>query len=275
MNTKQKALTVTAALFIIGILIGFAIGALGLNLKTTTTLSVQTVEKTGSAKALLPSEIFMPKNVFSESIKRLETRNGIAIDAAPTEGDTQEAKVIIVEFADYQCPLCKKYFEESFIHIREKYIKTGKVLYSFRDFPLSSYPQTLLTANAANCADEQGQFWSMHDLLLIRQNDWSYNDGAREVLIGFARVLGLDVEMFTKCLDAQKYLLKIRQHIADGQRYEVKATPTIFINDKKIQGAQQYEMFTQMIEAELARPQPEATQETQQFNAETQQVGGT
>lgn len=264
MKTEQKKLIITGILFVVGIALGFAVGAFGIGLKSSKTVTVEKINTpTPEYQARTASEIVTTTTNFSADIKTLEEVNGVSMDAAPNMGDTQESRVIIVEFSDYQCPFCKKYFDESFAKIRDTYVNSGKVLYAFRDYPLGSHPQALITAEAANCANEQGKFWEMHDMLFGRQEEWSYNEKAREVLIGFADGLKLDIDQFTKCLDSEKYLLKIREHIADGQKYKVTGTPTFFINNKKVLGAQKFETFAQIIESELKKPAPKATQETQ------------
>ena len=272
-NNETLKIVVAAILLAAGIIIGFAIGAWGIGLKNTTgyqntvTNTTKTIPAAGY-QAKSPDEILVSPTNFSADLKRLEIVNGVSVDGAPTMGDTQEAKVIIVEFADYQCPFCKKYFDESFSKIRDSFVSTNKVIYAFRDYPLTNHPQALLASNAANCANDQGKFWEMHDLLFGRQDQWNFKDNAKTVITGFASELKLDIEKFNQCLDTQKYLIKIQKHIADGLKYGVTGTPTFFINNKKVLGAQTFETFSSIINGEINRPPPKnGTQETMQIQA--------
>jgi protein-disulfide isomerase len=263
---------IAAVLLAAGIIIGFAIGAWGIGFKGTT--AYQTAKMTASStpaagyQTKSPDEILVASTNFSADLKTLEIVNGVSVDGAPTMGDTQESKVIIVEFSDYQCLFCKKYFDESFSKIRETYVNTNKVIYAFRDYPLTAHPQALLASNAANCANDQGKFWEMHDLLFERQDQWSYKDNAKDIMLNFAKELKLDMEKFNNCLNTQKYLVKIQQHIGDGLKYKVTGTPTFFINNKKVMGAQSFETLSGIIDGEYNRPRPKnGTRETMQIEA--------
>lgn len=89
-------------------------------------------------------------------------RTAVDVGHLPALGD-KNAKVTIVEFADLECPFCKRYFVDTFPQIKKEYIDTGKVAYYYRHFPLSFHPLALPFANASECANEQKKFWEMHD----------------------------------------------------------------------------------------------------------------
>jgi protein-disulfide isomerase len=92
----------------------------------------------------------------------------VSIDDDPVLGKA-DAPVTIVEFSDFQCPYCKQYFDNTFGQIKAQYIDTGKVKLVYRDFPLSFHPMAEPSAEAANCAMEQGKFWEMHDKIFASQ----------------------------------------------------------------------------------------------------------
>ena len=95
----------------------------------------------------------------------------ITVDDALFKGE-KNAKVTLIEFADYQCPFCARFYRETFPQIQENYIFTGKVKFFFLNFPLErSHPQAFKAAVAANCAGEQGKFWAMHDRLFTHQEE--------------------------------------------------------------------------------------------------------
>lgn len=150
-------------------------------------------------------------------------------------------KITIVEFADYQCPLCKS----SFPKIREisaKYKNDVKIIH--RDFPVFANSANL--SLAALCAGEQGLFWPMHDKLF--QNQGKFDAGNFIEIKNLAQQTGINTERFNQCFDGQKYLDKIKKDIADGQKLEITGTPTWFINGEKIEGDIPYETFINLIE---------------------------
>ena len=94
------------------------------------------------------------------------------VDDDPVLGDAN-AKVTVIEFTDFQCPFCGRHFEQTFGQIKENYVDSGKVKYVLRDFPLSFHPHAEEAAEAAECANDQGKFWEMHDELFSNQAEWS------------------------------------------------------------------------------------------------------
>ena len=172
--------------------------------------------------------------------------------------------VTIVEFSDYQCPLSSQYFNLTLRDIVNDYIKTGKVKYVFRDFPIESiHPLALKAAEGAYCAGEQGKYWEMHDRLLRNQMAIE-----AKVLPLHALVLGLDVPKFQQCLDSGKYAAKVREGVADGKKAGVQGTPTFFLGltDPKesklkavtfVSGAQSYTTFKEAIDKLLSLPKRE------------------
>ena len=170
------------------------------------------------------------------------------VDDDPSLGD-KNAKLTIVEFSDFQCPFCGRFRTQTFDQIKKEYIDTGKVKFVFRDFPLSSiHPYAQKASEASECADEQGKFWPMHDKL--------FNEGVQggvESFKKYAKDLGLDTGKFNKCLDSGEMAGEIRKDLADGGRYGVSGTPGFFINGVKVVGAQPFQVFEQVIEAELKK----------------------
>jgi len=178
----------------------------------------------------------------------------IGIDGAASMGD-KSARITMVEFSDYQCPRSSEYFNWTMRQLVDEYVKTGKVRYVFRDFPLESiHPLALKAAEGARCAGEQGKYWEMHDRFF--RNPASIEP---EILPLHAQMLGLNVQQFRQCLDSGRYTDKIRLSIADGQKAGVRGTPTFFIGltDTKepnlrpittIEGIQPYAVFRDAID---------------------------
>ena len=176
-------------------------------------------------------------------------RIDISEDNDPVLGDPN-APVTIVSFEDYQCPFCGKSFAETFPRLKSDYINTGKVKYVYRDFPLTSiHPEALPAAEASECADDQEKFWEYHDLLFINQANLG-----TQLYAAIANTLGLDFEQFAKCMASGKHREEVQNDFNYGASVGgVSGTPTFFINGIKLVGAQPYEAFKQVIDAELAK----------------------
>lgn len=193
------------------------------------------------------------------------TSGTVSIDDDPVLGNKETAKVAIVEFSDYECPFCKRHFTDSHGQIVDNYVKTGKAILVFRDFPLSFHdPLATQQAMAANCVREQGgdsKYYEYHDIL-FRTTNSNGNGMAKSQLYTLAEQVGVDKGKFTTCLDSEKFKDEIAKDIADGQASGVTGTPSFFVgklgSDGKvtgqiISGAMPYATFQAAIEAELAK----------------------
>lgn len=158
----------------------------------------------------------------------------------------------MIEFSDFQCPFCAKFWAQTFTLIEQEYIKKRKVKFVYRDFPLDFHEQALNASIAAECAKEQGKFWEMHDKIYAGQNKWSNNKNAAETFKIYASELNLGMRQFNDCSDSGKYANEVLKDLQDGIRVGVGGTPTFFINGIPVRGAQPFEVFRQIIEAELA-----------------------
>lgn len=172
----------------------------------------------------------------------------------------KDAKVVVVEFTDFQCPFCRRAFDNTFPTMKSEYIDTGKVLYVVRDFPLPFHQEADEAAEAANCAGDQGldKYWEMHDLLFVKQDEWAYQPSPYDKFKGYATDLGLDASTFNNCIDSGKYKNEIQADLSDGSGYGVSGTPTFYIGNLQdgfveIIGAQPYSVFKQAIDQELGK----------------------
>lgn len=171
-------------------------------------------------------------------------RVAVDTDHAPAKGPVN-APVTIVEFSDFQCPYCRSVVD-TLRRIETEY--ANRVRFVFRDFPLPSHMDAPKAAEAAACANEQGQFWKMHDVLFADRSTLHVSDLKRR-----ATAIGLNAYQFDQCLDSGKYAVVWQFNRALGQRYGVSATPTFFINGRFVAGALPYEAFREIIDDELAR----------------------
>lgn len=183
----------------------------------------------------------------------------VNIEDAPFLGNP-EAPVTVVEFADFQCPFCGRFFRDTLPQLVENYVKTGKVKFVYKDFAFLGRESTR-AAEASKCARDQGKFWEYHDFLYKYLSDNYYDKGQNGENVGafsdsnlkrFARDLGLRVDEFDTCLDAGKYADAVSKDVEDGRVAGVTATPTNFVNGIIIQGAVPYATFSQAIEEALA-----------------------
>ncbi|MFH1256351.1 MAG: thioredoxin domain-containing protein [Candidatus Diapherotrites archaeon] len=160
-----------------------------------------------------------------------------------------DAKVTIVEFSDFQCPVCKT-AHETVNRVLSEY--SGKIRFVYRHFPLGSiHPFASSAAEASECAAEQGKFWEMYDKLFLEQPSWT-SIGA-EKFKEFARELNLDVAQFDSCVGSRKYSLKVQEDFALGVSVNMQGTPTFFINGVKYQGVLSLSQFKKIIDAELTK----------------------
>jgi len=158
------------------------------------------------------------------------------------------AKVTIYVFGDYQCPFCKRMFDDAEEKIRNEYIQAGKVNMVYKDFPLSNiHPYAQAAAEAAECAKDQGKYWAYHDLLFERQEQIPSQN-----FVGWAQELGLDTNQYKECFDSGKYRDEVLGDLNEGLDLGVNGTPGTFVNDEFISGAQPYSVFQQAIEEALA-----------------------
>lgn len=157
----------------------------------------------------------------------------------------KDAKVTIIEFSDFQCPYCQK-AKETVDEIMKEY--ADKVRLVFKHFPLQFHSNAQKAAEAAECANDQGKFWEMHDYMFANQDKLGVAD-----LKKIAKNLGLNASDFDGCLDSGKYESKIKKDIETGTSFGVGGTPAFFINDQFLSGAVPIENFKKIIDAELAK----------------------
>jgi len=182
----------------------------------------------------------------------------ISADNDPVIGNP-DAPITIIEFSDFQCPFCARFFTQTLPLIYEEYIDQGKVKLVFRDYPIQSiHPNAVPASVASECANEQGKFKEMHDILFGNQNEWSKQEtvDALSLFSQYATEIQLEQETFDSCLTSGKYIDEIQKDLVDGQNYGVSGTPGFFVgNDQigyvQIKGAQPFDIFKKVIDAQL------------------------
>lgn len=166
-----------------------------------------------------------------------------------------DAPIIMVEFGDFNCGFCRRFYDETLPQLIENY--GDRMQFIYRDYPILA-ESSVTAAVAARCAGEQGAFWEYHDLLYE-------NQGLFNQVGGFAALAGqlnLDVDSFNTCVDDQRYLSGVVTDYQEGQSFGIRGTPAFFINGRPISGAQPYEVFAGVIEEELAAVSGETNMNT-------------
>ena len=187
-------------------------------------------------------------------ITKIQSLSVFTDNASPILGNPN-APITMVEFGDYQCTFCSKFFHETENSIITNYIKTGKVKILFKDYIILGQ-DSMNAANAAHCANDQKSFWEYHSMLY---NNWAGEDtGWADLahLHEFANTLGLDMDVFSTCMSDLKWNELVNLSSKDGQKLGVSGTPTFFVIDQnndviKIVGAQHYDVFKQIFDSAL------------------------
>ena len=179
----------------------------------------------------------------------------IELKHAPVLG-SDTATVTIIEVGDYQCHMCKKWFEETRPLIIDNYINTGKVNLVFIDMPFLGYDSTP-ASEATYCADDQGRYWDYHSALFEYQQEIDDGWASATRLQAIAFSLGLDVEKFDECMTNDDHRAQVNFNMQMSKKeFGANSTPTFVIVNtqgewKKIIGAHPYSTFENIIEPML------------------------
>jgi protein-disulfide isomerase len=157
----------------------------------------------------------------------------------------RNAVITMIEFSDFECPYCSHEIAP-LRSILSQY--RGKIHLIFKHTPLPFHAHALLAHEASMAAAEQHRFWEMHDLLFANQKHLERADLSR-----YASQIGLDMGAFNQALDQRKYKPIVERLMWEALGFGVNATPTIFVNGKKLEGNQSEAQLRTVIEGELAQ----------------------
>ncbi|MDP3947266.1 MAG: thioredoxin domain-containing protein [bacterium] len=177
---------------------------------------------------------------------------GPSIGNAVVLGDPS-APVTIIEYGDFQCPFCGRFFAQTEPLIIEKYVKTGKVKFVYKDYAFLG-PESLAAAEAAKCAADDGKFWEYHNALYREETkDGLEHNGNlnRGLFLRLAKELGINESSFASCVDTGKYKSAVLAENAEALAVGVNGTPAFFVGSQFISGALPFAQFETAIEAEL------------------------
>ena len=156
-----------------------------------------------------------------------------------------DAPVVLVEYTDYQCPYCDR-AQPTIKAVRERY--GDSVVHVFKNLPLPMHQQATLAAEAALCAADQGKFWELHDWLFANKNNIS-----NDTLTAQAEALGLDIPVFTACVDSRTHKAEVEADAKEAGEFGIRGTPGFVVNGRILTGAQPLEAFVAVIDDELKR----------------------
>ena len=241
-----KATHFYAVLVVLAFSLGIIIGYLAWGRTPPTSVAaanpvaVKTSDLTAPASIPTADQTAAKKNLMAAVLPKVRHFQGNA-----------NAPVVIIEFADFQCPFCGQYAASTAPQIEEQYIKTGKARFGFMNFAFLG-DESNWSAEAAECAADQNKFWEFHDKLYSSQSGENKGAFNKDNLKKFAQELGLDTSTFNTCLDSGKYTALIQADTQASSALGVQSTPTFLVNGQPVVGAQPFDVFKQTIDQELS-----------------------
>lgn len=179
-------------------------------------------------------------------------------DAFPAELDrygvsvgSENAPVVVREFADYQCPACGLFAQAS-KRLKQEYVEKGQVRFVYFDLPLRQHQNSLPAAQAARCAGDQGAYWEMHERLYSAQSDWSDSDDPVDTFTRYSRDLGLEERRFRRCMSTELHREAVEQSRNVAMRLQVSSTPTVLVDNIRLTRPG-WSQLSAVVERELAR----------------------
>jgi protein-disulfide isomerase len=194
---------------------------------------------------LKPSTVSIPANV--------------TVKASDTTGfhgyvkGSSDAAVEITEFADYQCPFCQTFATLQMPTIEDRLIKSGRLRWRYRDFPLQQHQFARLAAHSAACADEQGKYWQQHEQIYQNQSEWAAARDAGPLFRNYAKTVGLDLGRYDSCMKSGKYAGRIQASLNEGVQLGVSSTPTLLVGNRLYQGRLDSDAIIKMVDSLAAR----------------------
>lgn len=236
----NKSVLFSAGFLIVGVIIGFFLA---------NSVNISFSKKDNGGQVVLnnqPSQVAPGGEASAPAVVK------ISIDKNEHIRGGKNPQVYLVEYSDFQCPFCQRHFPTL-----QKILKDygNKVALVYRHYPLSFHQNAQISAEASECASEQGKFWEYHDVIF--QNAQADGTGlAPTDLEKYARDLGLNSGQFNDCLAAKKYASKVNADLAQGSAFGVQGTPATFVvgkdgNGELVSGAVPYEALKAAIDAKL------------------------
>ncbi|MCC6931108.1 MAG: thioredoxin domain-containing protein [Gemmatimonadaceae bacterium] len=191
-------------------------------------------------------------NAGGQMVSRMLVKAGertIALDAVGYQRGNPSADVWVVEFADFGCGYCEKFFRETLPVFDSLYINKGRIYWKFVPFTLGTFPNSGHAAEASICAAEQGRFFPMHDVLYDKRKEWMKASDARGQMTTYAQRARLDLTKFAACMKGKGAGEQLARNNVLARTLMVRGTPTFFINGEVIPGALPTDVFVKGMDA--------------------------
>lgn len=202
------------------------------------------------AHALSLAAIFYAAPAAAQMKVQLGDRFITLDNAGYGRGNTMAA-VWIVEFADFGCGYCEKFWRETQPVLDSLFVRKGRVYWRFVPFTLGMFPNAKEAAEASICASEQGKFFEMHDILYDKRKEWMKASNARAQVARYAVQARLDPARFASCMKSPRVAQQLAMNNALARTLQVRGTPTFFINGEVVPGALPTDVFVKGTEAVL------------------------
>jgi protein-disulfide isomerase len=162
--------------------------------------------------------------------KQEATHAKVNVQGTPMLG-SKDAPLTMVEFTDYQCPFCQSFHLKTFADLKKNFIDTGKVRFYSRDMPLDFHPNAMRAAQAARCANDQGQFWKLREVMSANPDKLDM-----ESLVADAAGLKMDLNAFRTCVQSEKYKDAVQSDVMEAMRIGANGTPTFVVGKSTPEG---------------------------------------
>ncbi|NOT07019.1 MAG: thioredoxin domain-containing protein [Gemmatimonadales bacterium] len=169
--------------------------------------------------------------------------------AARSKG-SPTAPITVYEMSDFQCPYCKRHFDQTFGTLEKEYVATGKVRWIFINLPLTSlHPNAVAAAELAMCAAKQNRFWPAHDMLFKHQQLWAPLKNPAPFFISLADSLRLNKAAITSCLDKAETRAEVKSDADGAVKAGAQSTPTFYIEGGLMSGAYGLEIWRPILDS--------------------------
>lgn len=178
----------------------------------------------------------------------IRDQTSVSISPDPRLG-LASASVQIIEYSDFQCPVCQK-LQEQFLQAKQEFGDQMSIVYN--NFPLTQlHPNSFAAAVAGECAFRQAAFWPFHDRLFEQQTDWSVAADPTDLFLQYAAELEMDSQSFQSCLTAEDTAALVQEDMREGEQANISSTPTLFINGERLTGVGSYGTLQAAINRQL------------------------
>jgi len=185
-------------------------------------------------------------------VSRMQVKLGdksVALDGVGYQRGNASASVWVVEFADFGCGYCEKFWRETQPVFDSLYINKGRVFWKFVPFTIGMFANSREAAESSICAAEQGKFFPMHDVLYDKRKEWMKASDARAQMSRYAQTVRLDMAKFSKCIASPATAQQLEKNNVLARSLYIRGTPTFFINGEVVPGALPTDVFVKGMDA--------------------------